>query len=1046
MSVYNFFTKEKIDIPELYKIKEHDTLYILKEKIFLSYSEVTLISLETMALSVNGMYIDSNFDYIKNQKIYVFNLIDELTGYIINNMIKFLDVSIDSKEISLLFKSLKNIYVDLTLETLKYIIDYILLKNLPMFVDKDKIDRELTRWNEIINISKKLLIYKYKILYLDVNKDILKKFINFDEHGNFVYSIITAYVSYKISNIDTDISSKIIKEFPVDKKIPLVFYYEKNKTVPSIKIYSKISKDLVKEWVLNSNKDNVYKQLKNINFKLLRPNSNIYSTVIYNQKTYKISIRCSWNRDNNTRFSEINDCSLQLNNFINKFKNILHDTGNLIKLVDKNISYINLQFIINKYISQAKLKIALKDFKDILEIDETLNRKNSIKIIYIPSKIVILIKETEIITEYTDAKNLKTKVNLIDIINIYKEYQIDLIISLILKLFIKAENKNPLIFKNDKLIQEPTVKTVKEIDSINIKKLKEKGVNVNAVSCQKIRQPSINEIDTPLTYELLHKNNRFICNNNPYIYPGFTNKNIVCCFKKDQKTKKVYLRNVNLNSKVKETIPVVSIINDTNLLNRPILKSNKILEQNRLGILPNYLYNIFDNKYIKLGNIQNKTSILNALNLVTNKDITVDYLIKFIRSSNKNFQIINNTEFSINEYINYLKKEILDDTVVLELLSFIFKMNILIFKESSLICKEKSNSSQFEDTVFLLKTNYYYEIIVEKISKNKIKKIFNSKNDLIVNKINDIYNKSCIVKYIGYPEVPSNFIELLKKGIIITGQVINNFNNIIYVNTKNFGIIPIIPSLPINGIKYINVKKHLLNASKQYDLLVKSNIPYIYPIGQILNKKEIVIGLLLKCGLTIPTKPQSKKIDKLSIVYRQFIPDIDNLLFNEVPSLDSRFNYILRVKFFKELYQRFRYTLSKKLTDQDRNIITKTSKTSKENISNLINNILQKEVIFINSLKIGETPYKRDVCSSQTQLNSCNKDTFCISKNKDCRLAIDHKLYNNFIKKLTLELINGNKEILNDNISNEIQDKNDFIKREDEVLLLNEEDIKNFLY
>jgi hypothetical protein len=61
-----------------------------------------------------------------------------------------------------------------------------------------------------------------------------------------------------------------------------------------------------------------------------------------------------------------------------------------------------------------------------------------------------------------------------------------------------------------------------------------------------------------------------------------------------------------------------------------------------------------------------------------------------------------NTSF-VRHSTNYLKNNFLDDNIVLELMSVVFNVNILIFNNNTgnLSCKEKSNSKQFNDTIFL---------------------------------------------------------------------------------------------------------------------------------------------------------------------------------------------------------------------------------------------------------------------------------------------------------------------------------------------------------
>lgn len=78
-----------------------------------------------------------------------------------------------------------------------------------------------------------------------------------------------------------------------------------------------------------------------------------------------------------------------------------------------------------------------------------------------------------------------------------------------------------------------------------LKQLKKENVKVDSRSCQKPRQPRIDPSEPPLddSYALNHLSKRYICNKPDYKYPGFTSKNVVCCFKKDQRNNKYYIQN-----------------------------------------------------------------------------------------------------------------------------------------------------------------------------------------------------------------------------------------------------------------------------------------------------------------------------------------------------------------------------------------------------------------------------------------------------------------------------------------------------------------------
>jgi hypothetical protein len=84
----------------------------------------------------------------------------------------------------------------------------------------------------------------------------------------------------------------------------------------------------------------------------------------------------------------------------------------------------------------------------------------------------------------------------------------------------------------------------------HIKDLRKQGVEISSKKCQKDRQPSVshNTNNAGHTYTLEFNSIKYVCPAKEYPYPGFTNDNIVCCFKKDQRNKPVYIRNTNASN------------------------------------------------------------------------------------------------------------------------------------------------------------------------------------------------------------------------------------------------------------------------------------------------------------------------------------------------------------------------------------------------------------------------------------------------------------------------------------------------------------------
>lgn len=1041
-SVFDIFNNTKINLP--FTILKTDTLKIVKEKIFIAYDlDKIFITPEIMALHDGKDYIKSDENLnIESGDIIVYNLIRQITKYIFENIQDFLNITVNSKILEPLYNDLKIIYTNLTREYLLLSIQFILQFNLNI----TDFDREINSWIQKSKLLQQELIKKFSLLGKEPSFDKLKEYLFFDNDNHYIYSILTSIVSFKISDNKLDIL-KIIREYPLDKNVPVMITGNYPSYTPIIKIFKNFPIEQIEEWFVKSKRnDVVFKKPKGLTLKLLSSGNN-YSTVIISKYAGKLSIRCSWSKEDKARLNNLKLCTYPLHSVIKKINNIFPSLD--IKLSEPEISFINIQFNTKKKISFQKIILAIKYFKDIFKLDEHLKKKQFIKLKYLPNDITILIRYGNIYINH-----VFENVNSIDIIGIRTEKQVFSLIELTGQLLIKADKQKPTDIHGN-ILPEPIVKL--KMPKANIKTLKFKGIEIDAIGCQKQRQPIISNTIKPHTdsYPITYKDNRFICNNEPYLYPGFTNKNIVCCFKKDQRDKDVYKRNMNVSTSTDSNISRHGIL-DADIINSKIITSDKILENNRLGLLPNIFYNFFNNVFYRLGVAQNRLSLLNVFNRALNKIISINDIIDYINNNpttikylQKNTSI--NYELYKNDLINYIQTKYLHHEKLQNLLSVIFKVNIFIFNldDNKLSCKDILHLP-YTDVIFIINNTINYELIVSKVSNTNLKKVFSIKSDKIVTDIIDIYKRSCLTSFVGYPSPPMNFVQLLNSGdnVEILAQVINQFNNITFVLTKNTGLTPVAPSNPILNIPSINIKSAILKADKQLKLLLKSNIDYLKPIGQILDSKKMVSGIVTKSGLIIPTKP-TKQLE-LPIVFRQFIDNIDELLYNQVPSLDKRYSYMLSVVFYKELYNRFKYTLSKLLNKSSNSELKKNIISSLKSIKNqkqlqnilfdVIHLILINEVVFIeHQLNPHPIPSTRNVCKN-IPYQDCSSDPFCKKKNNSCLLAVEQKDYSNFIKNLSVEII-WNKDILSGNIKKEFLSKNNFIKRKNEIVLLTDEDI-----
>lgn len=314
-----------------------------------------------------------------------------------------------------------------------------------------------------------------------------------------------------------------------------------------------------------------------------------------------------------------------------------------------------------------------------------------------------------------------------------------------------------------------------------------------------------------------HKSHKFF---------GYTQKTVPCCFAKSDDILE------HTNNKIKKSD-----------VSGYIFQSDKLLNNNRMGLLPNDLDKLFnivfskekdkDSMYYRMGVIQNNDSFLNVLLLAMNNNIKHTILnnssefkrviTTYLHNNQNEFLKLNNGDVSgkynqdINEYIKSLTSgKIINWYDTIELFEKIIKRNVLIFEINNesikLLCKSKRiNKHLNRPFIVLIKKKNTFELIVNYTkSTNKYRKSFNHDTS-IIKFLLEYYNTTCIKKNI-YPEnfgitinekfikyIPlldvKNVISLLSTDNYIGNvkyQVKNKFNKINMVMTKRGVLIPVL--------------------------------------------------------------------------------------------------------------------------------------------------------------------------------------------------------------------------------------------------------------
>jgi hypothetical protein len=711
-----------------------------------------------------------------------------------------------------------------------------------------------------------------------------------------------------------------------------------------------------------------------------------------------------------------------------------------------------------------------------------------------------------------------------------------------------------------------------------IKDLKKQGVDTISTNCQKPRQPIVDTEKNPLdgSYKLVWKNQTYVCPKEEYKYPGFTNKNIVCCFSKDQRRTAKYIKNLkvdeleiivqasnypivvddkntfliklisgpeDLSSQSKfpyfyidfiqqdrlgikpildekliqdvqlleqedqsiwlEPVSLSQIINtapknkcnqtpnltsgtlkdlcseheahkyfgynqnsypccfdkprdkfisslkkkkkDSKIIEQHILQNDKILDINRIGILPNYLNSIFNKDsttYYRLGVIQNKDSFLNCILTSIDKKYKLDrfsntlelknFIVNKFKSLNLFYKIYNGNLPQIWKDEESFFKDFLSDNVyidykiLLDLIFIILNLNILIIdvyeeesEKSKIICT--NNFDKNFKTIILVKRNMntvfntpQFEIIIQ-LTKT-VSKIFNSDIE-IVQLLNNFVNTSCKEVY----DNPSNYsytsfikISQIDNSDILT-QVINTFNKVNWIILKKIPnlLLPVEETFVLENIDIQRFEnfKNFYSFEDNLDYVKKLNKLYnlnVEPLG-IVKSNDDLDAILLNYGLFLPIQKYEKS-ENLNIVTS----------INYYPVLEKKIDFKAKNN-TSENFEK----ISLNIYDVKKNVAFNLNKKEHENLKSKIMETIQ-------SIKYSNITKFKIVLSELDNLYN-NKD----------------KLFKFYLKIVVNEIVNDTVKmsILNNNVPQfkASMYSTNILKNENEILILNFNDFLNYI-
>jgi hypothetical protein len=1025
----NFITGE-ILVPKI-NVDESDTDKDILDKITISLPDDSLMIPENIVIvsRIKDKVSFKDVDSFLNSK----------ASYLIEN---YSDVNnVNSKSYNGLVRDTKEEGFEVSDENLLVHINRKINELVPFFEGPKDIrnERNLELLIERVKNIKNEIIQSFKNK-TRLTLDSKKMYINVLDDFSYNYSVTSMFGNISLGDSPIDVY-RVIKEYKTSEQVPMLFISREYSDKPLIKYNKIIPKNQIKDWVESNvpGKRFVFKKPKGLSVKVLDksvPEEPIYRSCNLSRYIPVIRIKAVFRQNEFVKFGDqIKRCFDIPGPFISGLRDLypkIQKTSN--KLLSLSVSYDTLKFV------------------DLSCMYKILSNRKGIEIDYTPKKILKINNRSNIIT----FKSEKTSESLnVSISSITNEAQIQDLIGYTIQVLFEADKLDGRI-KNPRNKPIDKIKRPKELKKIQ--QLKELGIGLDNSGCQKIRRPTILPKGTPkdsYKYSINVNGNDLYCPDSKFKYPGYTNTNSVCCFIKDQRKKEVFIKN---NGGEIENLNVT----DYEILKKGIIMTDKILGINRVGILCNQLNSIFkDDDYIRLGNDHTSNSFVNVLKLIPSLNIGIDKAHnKFTRKIYKS--LTSDLEFDeIQDNLKNFKEFKCQQDTYSKILDIVI---VVISNDKENIYIDIYPEPFFENQksfICLYNNNGSYELIT-RVEDSLVRKL--DIDSPLFKRIKAMYSKSRFVKTEGNKDPPENINELLSKNKVpfdIKIQFVNPFCKVDYIKCQ-YGIIPVAESKIIYNLPTKKLDDtFLLKYQEQFDLLNESGIKGLTP-ESIVMFEDKVTGIKLKNGMICFVKPTKKVITDLSISEKQVngyqsINSMNNVLTkagttdpDEMELHNRRFRYI------NELYQRFRFFLSESMTKTERQHL---NDTIKEKVSPIIKLDSIKKIVInlfgdklIKNDKDNHTsviPVIRTLCTGYkgpvNNIECEDIDPFCGINNGKCGLKVNENLYHGIIEKLSTELYNGSKEIMQGKVIKEFLDKNDFLQRESDAIILEDDDIIEFL-
>lgn len=566
------------------------------------------------------------------------------------------------------------------------------------------------------------------------------------------------------------------------------------------------------------------------------------------------------------------------------------------------------------------------------------------------------------------------------------------------------------------------------------------------------------------------------------LYFGYNINSYPCCFDKER--------------------PVFNIrkAKEKDSTKQHILITDKLLSEKRQGLLPPGLNKLLNEiiqpkhkgTFLRWGVNQNQLSFFNCIleaienkigNVVINNTTELKrYLINYLQENQGVFDKLNGGTISlkyskIDDYINEIEHHLINWKDIIDLISRALKCNILIldipyietestktfdYNNIKLVCNLLISIDKSKPFIILIKKQQAFEIIIYntdvkwnkssesiEISKKKEKElkskstitfIFNYNPDdnaetNIINFLLDYYTSTC-VKENEYPENFSydelyNYDEIIKSlnktSHKIYFQLVNSFNKVNLLVTKRGFIIPIKETGIINGIPRVSFEEYI-KKGKSRQLLLDINL-YENTLTEINKYLSIPIkllgvttisnkinGVMTNFGQIIPLKTINidEMTSNLPLLPIKYYYDVDLFLSNKETFENSEIEWNKKIELLKDKIYQVKKYLGEKISSDD------NSKT-------LLIKIIKNPSI-----------------SRSEKIN----DIFNYLKNKiEIFEDIEAPLLDFILKHIANEMINDNIEnlLLNNLVTSDVFNPDEIIKRNNESIWLNIDDIRKWI-